>query len=75
MHSEDMMTSARGLARRKPGRESRKGNAGSFRNREEETAEALGGCGNHMSAETRESWLKVTFLSRPQPLHLKFFIN
>lgn len=62
MHSEDMMTTARGLAHRMPGRKPGKGNAGSFRNGEEETAETLGECGNDISEETRKSPLKVTFL-------------
>ena len=75
MHSEDMMTIARDLAHTNPGKELRKGNAGSFWNGEEESAETLRGCGKHISEKRRKSQLKVTFLAGPRLLHLKLLIN
>ena len=75
MRSEDMMTTARDLAHTNPVKELRKGNAGSFWNGEEESAETLRGCGKHISEKRRKSQLKVTFLGGPRLLHLKLLIN
>lgn len=73
MHSEDVMTTARGLAHRKPGRKPGGGNAGSFRNEEEETAEFWEDVEITYRKKQEKSLLKVTFLGGPRPLCLKLF--